>query len=76
MLCVTAIGEEQRDDRGEREERERSVDQAARIYFELGHCHMTRMFQHSYAGDLLKRKSHFGWINFGRAAVDNARPGQ
>jgi hypothetical protein len=61
------------EDRGEREERQRAVDQAARVYFEFGHCRVTRNFQHSRTAISLKGKIHFGRINFRPAGVDNAR---
>jgi hypothetical protein len=72
MLGVAAIREEQCDNRGKREERQRSVDQTARIYFNPKHFRVTRNSQHSRAAVALKRKLHFGRINFRRAGVDSA----
>ena len=75
MLGVTTIREEQSDNRGEREERERAVDQTARVYFKLEHFRVTRISQHNRGGVSLKCKSHFGRINFGTAALTTRNPG-
>jgi hypothetical protein len=76
MLGVTAIGKEQRDDRGEREKRERAVEEASRICLDAEEFHMTRNSQHNHGGVTLKCKVHFGQINFPSAGVDNGPPGQ
>src|ERR1017187_10754926 len=70
MLSVAAIREEQRDNRGKREERQRSVDQTPRIYFNAEHFRVTRNSQHNRAGVALKRKLHFGRINFRRRSEE------